>query len=192
MLRSSCDALVEFLQKLNSDQDETSRFILGMEFESIRKASREDTFISTILDSVPRQAISGPGIMSEAGLRTRFGKVHKVCKGVALVPAGGAGPLTYVLSYIPSWLTVRVGLGQPVASQESEPDKLDTYGILNLADERMKKGDLEGAVDCMAYLEGEPMTVAKDWLTNARAYLETKQAVQLIQTYVSANTHYFM
>lgn len=184
-LRSSCDALVASLQKLNSDQDQTSRFTMGMELESIRQVAREDPFIIAILNSVPAQVVHGMGIQSEAGLRVRFGKVRRVCRDLALVPADGAGPLMHILSYVQSLLTFRVGL--PEVSKDAQLEKLDTYDILRLADGRMRKGDLEGVVDCMAFLKGEPKRVAKDWLEDARAYLETRQAIELIQTYMSAN-----
>ena len=187
MVHNSCDTLVETLQRLNSDQDETGRFILGVELESIRRVAHEDPFIVAILNSVPAQAVHGMGIQSEAGLRVRFGKVRRVCRNMALVPSEGAGPLVYLLSYVQSLLTFRVGL--PEISTEAELEKFDTYDILQLADGRMRKGDLEGVVDCLAYLKGEPKRVATDWLEDARAYLETRQAIQLIQTYVTANTH---
>lgn len=184
-LHNSSDALVRALQKLNSDQDKKCRFILGVDLESIRQIAPEDPFLIAILDSVPVQAVHGIGIQSEVGLRARFQKVQRVCRGVALVPPEGAGPLIYILSYLQSLLTFRVRL--PDALQD-ELEKLDTYNILHIAEGRMRKGDLAGVVDCMAHLKGEPERVAKDWLVDARTYLETRQAIELMQTYMSAST----
>lgn len=187
-LRKSCDSLVGNLEHINSDPDyDDHRYVLEMDFNTFREAAHGDPFIIAVLSSIPSQAIEGTGIQSEVKLRTRFEKVRRTCRGVALVPPEGAGPLTYLLSHVQSILTFKKTL-LPDVIDYPELGKMNTYSLLYLAEKRMKTGDLEGVVDCMAYLKGEPKRIASDWLEDARLYLETRQAIELLQTYMRAKT----
>lgn len=182
-LRNSCDTLTGALERANHDP--TDRHTIGREVDSLRRAAGEDPFIITVLDSIPSQAVSGVGIQSEASLEERFVKVKRVSKRVALVPESGGGIGTYALSYIQSLLTIHGWLHD--VSADKEPSDMHAYDLLRLADGCMKKGDLEGVVYYLNHLHGEPMNIARDWLKDARLYLETKQAILLVQAYMSAN-----
>ena len=184
-LHNSCSKLIGTLDQLNSTSDATEHYTLADELESLRKAALGDPFINTILNSIPPEAFGGDGIQSETSIRDRFGKVSRICWRVGLVPESGGGLGTYALSYLRSILTINKWfLG---VSDNLDSSKLDTFDLLCHADVRLRKGDLEGAVHYMNMLKGEPRNVAKDWLKDARLYLETRQAVQLIQAYTSAN-----
>ena len=185
-LRNSCDSLIRGLEWVNLEADTDRRYTIASELTSLRNAAGEDPFIPTVLDSIPPQAIGhGTGIQSEPGLRERFSKVKRICKRVAMVPETGAGLGTYAISCVQSFFTIRSGLSE--IPEDVDPATLHMYDLLHLADVRQSKGDLEGAVHYMNYLQGEPKNVARDWLKDARLYLETKQAVQLLQAYMSAN-----
>lgn len=185
-LRNSCDGLIHGLEWVNLEADAGKRYTIATELTSLHSAAGEDPFIPTVLDSIPSQAIGrGTGIQSEPGLRERFNKVKRICKRVAMVPETGAGLGTYAISYMQSILTMRTRLSE--IPEDVDPTKLHTYDLLHLADVHQRKGDLEGAVHYMNHLQGEPKNVARDWLKDARLYLETKQAVLLLQAYMSAN-----
>jgi mitofilin len=168
----------------------TNRYSLADELGSLRQAASRDSFIIAILNSIPSQALSNMGIQSESCLKERFTKVKHICDRVAMVPETGGGLGTYAISYLQSLLTIHSWLPTDVPA-DTDLSKLHVYDLLHLADAQLKKGDLEGAVYYMNYLKGEPKNVAKDWLSDARLYLETKQAIQLIQTYISANAAVF-
>lgn len=185
-LRNSCDGLIRGLEWVNLEADTGKRYTIAAELTSLTSAAGEDPFIPTILDSIPPQAIGrGIGIQSEPGLRERFSRVKRICKRVAMVPETGAGLGTYAISYMQSILTVRAELSE--IPEDVDPATLHTYDLLHLANVHQSRGDLEGAVHYMNYLQGEPKNVARDWLKDARLYLETKQAVLLLQAYMSAN-----
>ena len=176
------------LERINSDRNyDVQRYLLEVDINSFRDVARDDPFIVATLESIPSQAIRGAGIQSEQQLKARFGRVRRNCRGVALVPAEGGGPFMYLLSYIQSALTFQ-RMPLPDVIYYPELEKMDTYEIIYLAEKRMRTGDLEGAVDCMAFLKGEPKRVASDWLDDARLYLETRQAIDLLQTYMRAKT----
>lgn len=183
-MHNSCDTLSSALDNAKFG-DATDRYTIGTEVDSLRRAAASDLFVATVLDSIPSQAVSGEGLQPEASLRERFVKVKHVCRRVALVPETGGGLGTYAVSFVQSMLTVRPWLSK--IPTDVDPSGLAAYDLLHLADDRLRKGDLEGAVYYMNCLQGEPRNVAKDWLKDAKLYLETRQAIQLIQTYMSAN-----
>jgi len=187
-IRQFCDSLVGNLERINSDSNyDMQRYLLEVDINSLHKAAQGDPFIIATLESIPSQAIHGAGIQSEQQLKARFDRVRRTCRGVALVPPEGGGPFIYLLSYIQSVLTFR-RTPLPEVIDYPELEKMDTYEIMCLAEKRMKTGDLEGAVDCMAFLKGESKRVASDWLEDARLYLETRQAIDLLHTYMRAKT----
>lgn len=186
-LRNSCDTLTDTLDRIDCNPDVIDRYTLGAEVQSLCKAAGQDPFIATVLGAIPPQAISGEGIQSVSSLRERFTKVKRICRRVALVPETGGGLGTYALSYIQSLLTIRAWF--PGASIDtSNPSEMHIYQLLHQADARLKRGDLEGAVNYMNHLQGEAGNVATDWLVDARLYLETRQAVQLVQAYMAASS----
>ncbi len=171
---------------MDINSDITDRRTFGTELKSLRTAADRDPFIVNVLDSIPQKAVDGEGIQSKASLGERFRRVKRVCRRVALVPETGGGIGTYALSYIQSALTLNAWFpGEKM--ENNEPDSLHTFDLLHLAEAKLKKGDLEGAVHYMNHLQGEPRRVARDWMADARSYLETRQAIQLVQTYMSAN-----
>ena len=171
------------LELANAGAEPSDRFSITEEVASLRKAAKGDVFISTMLDSLPPSATTPTGIQSQSALTERFKQVKRIARRVALVPATGGGLETYALSLLQSMLTFDIVR----RSKGSDPAKMDTFDILLEADVRLNRGDLEGAVYVLNHLEGESGCVAKDWLVEARLYLETKQAVTLIENYMAAS-----
>lgn len=154
------------------------------EIVSLQDAARGDYFVLAVLDSVPQEAVDNKcGIQCEAGLHQRFKEVKRVCKQVSLVPETGGGLGTYALSYLRYVLTFH--LWQHVGSQKY-PGDMDTFELLQIADVLLEQGDMEGAITLVNYLQGEPKRVAQDWMRNAQLYLETKQAIYLVENYMAS------
>lgn len=179
--------MINTLEQLNLRYDVSDRYTISTEVEQLRRAARGDPFITIVLNSIPSQATGREGIQTEGSLKERFSKVKYICRKVALVPESGGGLGTYALSYIQSFLTITAWLGRVPEQDDADPTQLHTYDLLRRADTKLKRGDLEGAVHYMNYLQGEPRNVARDWLEDARLYLATRQAIQLLQAYVSAS-----
>ena len=184
-LRTACDTLNSALQQANSNPDPTERYSFSNEITAVRESSQGDPFILSMLDSLPQAPVMG--IQSEAGLKERFKKVKRICKRVALVSETGGGLGTYALSYIQSLLTISTWTSSAVDGTPPSRN-MDTFNLLSLADTHLSQGSLEGAVQAMNCLEGEPRRVAQDWLRDARLYLETRQAVTLISQYIAATS----
>ncbi len=150
---------------------------------SLQEAAHDDSFILAALDSIPQEAVNNErGIQSEAGLQQRFKKVKRVCKQVALIPETGGGLGTYALSYLHYMLTFNH------VDSEKYPVDMDTFELLQVADVLLEQGNIEGAIRLVNYLKGEPKRVAQDWLRDAQLYLETKQAVYIVQNYIASTS----
>ena len=186
-LRTACDTLSTVLQQANVNPDPSARYRFTSEVTGIRKAAQNDHFILSILDSIPSEATSGGGIQSEAGLKERFNRVKKICKRVALVPETGAGLGTYALSYLQSLLTLNVW-GTDAADTNATPQDMDTFELLHQAEVHLHCGDLEEALFYLNHLQGESHRVARDWLSDARLHLETRQVVSMVLQYIAATS----
>ena len=141
-----------------------------------------------MLDSIPAEATSGKGIQSEAGLKERFTRVKKICRRVALVPETGAGLGTYALSYLQSLLTLNVWGRGGREGTDTPPKDMDTFELLHQAEVCLHRGDLEEAVFYLNHLQGESQRVARDWLSDARLHLETRQAISVVLQYMAATS----
>ncbi len=187
IIRNACDTLSGALDQANAYPDD--RFTISKEIASLRKAARGDNFVLSVIESIPKQASSESaiGIQSESGLQERFQKVYRISKRVSLVPENGGGLGTYALSYLQSLLVFNLR----GVKETKDIDLLDTFELLCLANSSVQKGDLEKAVWYVSHLRNESGRVARDWLEDARLYLETQQAVRVIQTYTSATNIVF-
>ena len=189
-MRAACDSLHTALKSASGSTDPHEHFSLQREVATLRDAARDDPFILVVLDSLPAGAVSpGGGLQGEGGLRERFVKVKKVCRRVALVPERGGGLGAHALSYLQSALTVSwrfVGRVARSRAEDLDLDKLDTFEVLERADACMREGDLDLAIRYVNLLRGAPRRVARDWLRDARSYLETQQAVLLVSEYMAA------
>ena len=188
-MRAACDSLHTALKSASSTPDPDQHFCLQREVAALRDATSGDPFILTILESLPAVAVSSRGIQGEGGLKERFGKVKRVCRRVALVPERSGGMGTYALSYLQSLLIVSWRfVGRIARSEDEDRDlgKLDTFEVLERADACLRQGDLDLAVRYVNLLRGVPRRVARDWLRDARSYLETQQAVLLVSEYMAA------
>ena len=188
-MRAACDSLHMALNSASASPDPIERRSLQQEVKVLRDAAKDDPFILVVLDSLPDRAVSASGIQGEGGLMERFSKVKRICRRVALVPERGGGMGTYALSYLQSLLVVSWRfVGRLTRDSEDYEDlkKLDTFDILEQAEACLQCGDIELAVRYVNLLRGEPRNVAQDWLSDARSYLETLQAVQLVSEYMAA------
>ena len=70
-----------------SNPDPLQKHSISSQVSVLLQTGQEDQFITTVL-SIPSKAVVD-GISSEAGLKTRFKHVRKICQRVALVPEEG-------------------------------------------------------------------------------------------------------
>jgi len=141
-----------------------------------------DVLVSTLLGAIPEEAKAG-GIYSNADLKTRFEKVREICKKVSMVTEEG-GIFQTILSFINYKITNESVLIQP--AEELNPETDSMLKLVCHAQWYVEHDDLESALRCMNQLRGEPRRTAFDWISEARAALETRQAIDALHSWVSA------
>ena len=154
-------------------------------------AGEKDSFVNTILSSIPSVALER-GVYTEDSLKERFFKVESTARKVAGVGEEGGSLLTFALSYLQSKLLVDLTERAPVESLEVvDLATISSYELLSLARHNMDRGNLARTVQLLTQLRGEAARVCSDWLVEARLTLETRQAASVLLAHslvTSANT----
>ncbi|XP_078079671.1 MICOS complex subunit MIC60 isoform X4 [Mustelus asterias] len=151
--------------------------------EAITNSCGDDKFTQALVKSLPQECLSR-GVYSEEALRHRFYAVRKIARRVAMIDETRNSLYQYFLSYLQSFLLMEPRVVKP--PEELNPDDLDTFRLLSYASFCIEHGDLELAAKFVNQLRGEPRRVARDWLTEARVTLETKQIVEILSAYANA------
>lgn len=186
-IRTASDTLTTAIVTSNSDPDPYSKHSISKEVNSLKEAAGNDEFISSVISSIPKQAVE-EGITSESGLIKRFSRVRKICKRVALVGEEGGGLGMYLLSFLQSLLTFDM-IYDKMLSPRDYDSSANTFRLLSMANSYLDKGDLETAVRLVNQLSGEAGRVAEDWVKEACLYLETRQAVMVVSEYLAASCY---
>ena len=156
---------------------------LTPQLTTIHDASANDSVVTQVLESVPEVAAKR-GVYSEEDLRSRFYKVRRACRRVAMVRGSDGGPLTYLLSYMQSFLVFDTF--DPARDGEMvDLDNVDTFELLARAEYYLRQGDLELAARFVNQLRGETRRLSRDWLKEARLLLETRQAANFLTAYAA-------
>ncbi|XP_043561249.1 MICOS complex subunit MIC60 isoform X3 [Chiloscyllium plagiosum] len=165
---ASGDSLTEPLQKA---------------LEAVTNSCGDDKFTQALVKALPQECLSR-GVYSEETLRHRFYTVRKMARRVAMIDETRNSLYQYFLSYLQSFLLMEPQVIKP--PEELKPEDLDTFRLLAYASFCIEHGDLELAAKFVNQLRGEPRRVARDWLTEARVTLETKQVVEILSAYANA------
>lgn len=171
----ACQSLVTAV-----DQPDAPTRALKPDMEAIRSASQSHPFVQRVLG-----AISGEAVNNENEIRSRFNKVRKICKRVAMIDETGGTLWEYCVSFFQSLFVISAS--KPIdLDQHIEVSKISTFVILDNAKYYMEKGDMEIALKFMNQLRGEARNVARDWIKDTRDLLEARQAARVLLAFASA------
>lgn len=151
--------------------------------QAIQSCCSDNVFTQALTAALPHESLNR-GIYSEEALRARFYIIYKLARRVALIDETRNSLYQYFLSYLQSLLLFEPKQLKP--PKVLSPEDLDTFKLLSYASYCIEHGDLELAAKFINQLKGESRRVAKDWLTEARLTLETKQVVDILSAYASA------
>lgn len=184
LLWISCQALLvrmRYAPQIPLEQDPA--------YDVLKKfAANNNPLAINVIDSLPAKALK-EGVQSEESLMDRFSKVEKICKRVALVDESGAGLSKYLVSYLQSLFiidNVKVSEDEVLGRTLVDPTSWQTFDILARVRYCLAKRNLEQAVRYANQLKGQARVVARDWIRDARVYLETRQALSVLSTYAEA------
>ena len=178
----ACQTLLATVLKGNGD---ATKKPLAEEANAVVKASSHHPFVNLIVGSLPEEAIK-EGVYTEEALTSRFQRVHRICRRVAMIDETGGTLFRYFLSYLQS--IVIFSRAKMLAEDDVvDVDSLSTFDILDTAHNALLNGRLELAVRLMNQLKGEPRRVASDWMRDARLLLEAQQASQTLLAFAGAS-----
>lgn len=150
--------------------------------------SANNPVAKTVIESLPLQAVK-EGIHSEEALIERFFKFEKVCRRVALVDDKNGSLVNYLVSYLQSLFifdNIQVSEEEVEGRQLVNPSSWNTFDILARVKYCLKRHKFEQALRYANQLKGQARVVARDWISDAKVYLETAQAFNLLSTHTES------
>ena len=182
----SCQALMTSLTEGQAGAtDEEKLKPLHNEVTAVAWAGNNHPFVNTITDTLPDAALES-GVWTEESLIARFEKVRRLCRRVAMIDERGGTLVKYFLSYAQSLFMFT--MAKPLTDNDKvDPNDLNTFRLVDNAQYCLARGDLEQALRYMNQLRGMPRSVASDWITEVRLYLEAKQATNALLAHASAS-----
>lgn len=179
----ACQSLKESIRSGNPEIRPLSSTV-----EAIRNSvNPKDKFILTILDSIPKLALTR-GVYTEEALKERFGQVDRICRRVALIDDEHRNLYHYFLSYIQSFLILDKKIPNDELTNKIpvNADDWNIFDILQRVRQCIIREDLEQALRYANQLTGEPKNVAKSWIGETILLLETRQAVNALLAHAAA------
>ncbi|TFY64252.1 hypothetical protein EVJ58_g2734 [Rhodofomes roseus] len=168
-------ALWSALRALTHNVDAPVRKPFREELRVLRHlaAAREDSLVSSVLESLESSDVPDVGVEPFADLATWFStSVAPAVSSVALVPDQDAGVLSHLASHLVSTFTFhRQGL---------VPGN-DVLSVIARAEYYLNEKDLDNAARELNQLKGPAKVLLSDWLDAARRRLEVKQALEVVQ-----------
>jgi len=150
------------------------------------KSREMSEFVDSIIESIPKEALER-GVYSDKALRDRYFHVESVAKRTALIKNENASLFMYLLSYLQSLVMFAPNTEKLPASDISiDIDDLSNYDAIGLARGCVERGDVAQAIRYLNLLKGESANVSKDWIKEARLFLETRQACDALLAHAAA------
>ncbi|KAI9345292.1 mitochondrial inner membrane protein Mitofilin [Obelidium mucronatum] len=144
------------------------------EFGVLKRFGKGDEVIEAVLATVDSRVVE-EGVVSVDELRQDFDNLSTKLRRVQLMPENG-GPVSYGVSYLLSYLLI---------SKHGLVAGSDTESILARSKFYLSHGDLESATRELNQLQGWSRVLARDWLKEARAHLEVKQALETVESHIA-------
>jgi len=143
-------------------------------------------FVKSVLDSIPKEALSR-GVYSDKALRDRYFRVENIAKRTALIKNENPSLFMYFLSYLQSLVMLHPTTEKLPSSDISiDIDDMSNNDAITLARACVERGDIAQAIRYLNLLKGESAKVSKDWIKEARLFLETQQACDALLAHAAA------
>merc|ERR1712226_21315 len=174
-IRYEVDALKDIANKVKSTPG-------GKEQNSLEMGD----FVNSVIDSIPKEALVR-GVYSDKALRDRYFRVENMAKRTALIKEEKPSLFMYLLSYLQSLVLLSPSTEKlPPSDENMDIDGLSNYDVIGLARGCVERGDIAQAVRYLNLLQGQSAKVSKDWIEEARIFLETQQACDALLAHAAA------
>lgn len=153
-------------------------------------ASDNNQLAISVLDALPGKAVK-QGFESEDSLIDRFSKIEKVCRRVSLIDERGGGLTKYLLSFMQSLFIVENYNLEELEDEFNgiklvDPTKWTTFDVLARVRCCLQRRNLDLATRYANQLKGQARVVARDWIRDARMYLEVREAFSVLSSYAES------
>ncbi|CAB3400477.1 unnamed protein product [Caenorhabditis bovis] len=183
----ACHNLIDYIKHGNKAGNtiDDRRLPLTESLKLLKEVNPEDEFVKTIIDAFPKQSTT-EGTYTEQDLKNRFNKLYKVGRRTALIDDNGGGLGAYFWSYVKSILLI--DLPKKYENDLVNISNIDNIEILALARHYVEINDLDKAVRVVQLLNGEPARLARDWVIDTRAYLESRLLAELLVAHAAVSS----
>ncbi|EGT30441.1 CBN-IMMT-1 protein [Caenorhabditis brenneri] len=184
----ACHNLIDTLKhgnKAGNNIDER-RLPLNESLNLLKEVNPEDSFVNAIIGSFPKQATT-VGTYTEQDLKNRFEQLYKIGRRTAAIDENGGTLGAYFWSYVKSLFLVDMPK-QYAATDIIDVNNTDNYEILSRAKQYVHNGDLDKAIRLVQLLKGQPAHLARDWVVDTRAYLESRLLAQLLVAHAAVSS----
>ncbi|CAJ0609295.1 unnamed protein product [Cylicocyclus nassatus] len=184
----ACHNLIETIKHGNKagEDMEQRRHPLQESLSLLKQCECKDAFVDALIDAFPEESKT-KGVYTEQDLKNRFKKIYKLGRRTAGIDDNGGTLTAYIWSYLRSMLSF------DVPRKFAEDDMIDLAHVDNLevlarAKWYVDHNDFDGAVRISQLLRGEAALSVRDWLADARAYLETRLLAQLLVAHAAVSS----
>ncbi|KAK5972332.1 MICOS complex subunit MIC60 [Trichostrongylus colubriformis] len=165
----ACHNLIESIKHGNKAGEDMEQRRLPLEepLALLKQCEHADAFVDTLITSFP-EISKKKGVYTEQDLKNRFKKIYKLGRRTAAIEDNG-GTLTGDDDMI-------------------DPSTVNNLEVLARAKWYVDHDDFDGAIRVSQLLHGEPALAIRDWLSDARAYLETRLLAQLLVAHAAVSS----
>ncbi|KHJ99947.1 hypothetical protein OESDEN_00010 [Oesophagostomum dentatum] len=191
----ACHNLIETIKHGNKagEDMEQRRFPLEESLSLLKQCECEDAFVDALIAAFPKESRT-KGVYTEQDLKNRFKKIYKLGRRTAAIHENGGTLTAYLWSYVRSMLLF--DLPRKFSDDDMiDPENVDNLEVRVLAQQILarakwyvERNDFDGAIRVSQLLRGEPALSVRDWLADARAYLETRLLAQLLVAHAAVSS----
>ncbi|CAI5456016.1 unnamed protein product [Caenorhabditis angaria] len=176
---------IRYGNKAGNDID-SRRLSLKESLNLLKEVNPEDEFVNAVIASFPQQAVTS-GTYTEQDLKNRFEKLYKVGRQTSTIDENGGSLGSYFWSYVRSLFLVDL----PRQYADNEPIDVNNIGnidVLARARYYVRNGDFDKAIRIIQLLKGQPANLARDWVVDVRASLESQLLVELLVAHAAVTS----
>lgn len=179
LVRNLIDELFEFIDQ--PSRGKPNKIFIKHRIESLQQYLSESTPLLEVLNHIPKTVLIH-GLPSKQCLNEQFNKIEKTCLKLAYVHPGD-GLLSYIVSYLRSWVPFQSSPKFDIL-RDNKNKYYDNVTMVKCARQCIDKGELYNAARILNNLRGVAREEATGWVRDARSYLETQQAIEILYWYI--------
>lgn len=149
----------------------------AVELAALEGAAGDEGVIASATSKIPKSCAKG--VPTVADLQATFDSTYHVARQAAMVPEGRPGLDGQLLGILFAKLSAAPSPDAAIVPSSEEGNVAD--GVLSVAKEYVRLGDLDRAVEQLEKLKGQAAFAVRDWKSNAMDRVLTERALKVIK-----------